>query len=184
MAITIAVAEVFFERGFIVVDGVLERAVVVHRRHYGSGVGLQRQLEAALTGCENGEGRVVRGGEMSSCIRGQQGEAGDVATVKSKLQGRGSRVPAPLSRRDRIAWICMGTHDFSFGQIKQEGKLSGCGWLRKVRITPFPCGCWPDPGLLFNDARVRGFRHGYRGNDCFAATNAEGIDWMLKVKVG
>ena len=27
---------------------------------------------------------------------------------------------------------------FSFGQITQEGKLSECGWVRKVRITLFP----------------------------------------------
>ena len=138
MAIAVAVAEVFFERGFIVVDGVLERAVVIHRRHDGSGVGLQRQLEAALTGCENGEGRVVRGGEMTTCIRGQEQRAGYVATVRWKLQRRGSRVPAQLSRRDRIAWICVGADGFSFGQITQEGKSSGCGWLRKVGITLFP----------------------------------------------
>ena len=123
MAIAIAIAEVFFERGFIVIDGVLEWAVVVHRRHCGSGVGLQRQLEAALTGCEDGEGQVVRGGQMTASSRQQQGEAGDVATVRLELQRGGSRVPPSLSRRDRVASICIGTYGFSFGQIKQEGEI-------------------------------------------------------------
>ena len=75
----------------MMVDGVLQWAIVVHRRHYGSMVALQGQQEAAVTGCEKGEGRVVGGGQKTASIRRHEGEVGDVET-------RGSRVPPQLCK--------------------------------------------------------------------------------------
>ena len=91
MAIAIAIAKVFFERVFMKVDGVLQWAIVVHRRHYGSMVALQGQLEAAVTGCENGKGQVVGGDQKTASTRRHEGEAGDVATISRKIEASNTR---------------------------------------------------------------------------------------------